>query len=147
MILLDTTILVYAVGDDHHLRAPCTSLIGLVIDGVVRASTTIEVIQEFLHVRARRRPRRDAVARANEFAIGLGPLVRPDEGDLAKALDFYERVPRLGAFDAMLAAVAQRRGWALASADSAFRRLDGVAHLDPTRPSFLADARRIGQGS
>jgi hypothetical protein len=39
----------------RRLRAPCTSLIGLVIDGVILASTTIEVIQKFLHVRARRR--------------------------------------------------------------------------------------------
>ena len=144
MILLDTSILVYAVGDDHALRAPCRSLMMSVLDGVVRAATTVEVIQEFAHVRARRRPRSDAVARARQFAVGLGPLVKPDDDDLADALDLFEGVPRLGAFDAMLAAMARRRGWPLASADSGFRKLDGVVQLDPARKSFVDDVKRFG---
>ena len=144
MILLDTSILVYAVGDDHALRAPCRSLMMSVLDGVVRAATTVEAIQEFAHVRARRRPRSDAVARARQFAVGLGPLVKPDDDDLAEALDLFEGVPRLEAFDAMLAAMARRRGWPLASADSRFRKLDGVVHLDPARKSFIDDVQRLG---
>jgi predicted nucleic acid-binding protein len=144
MILLDTSILVYTVGDNHALRVACRSLIASVLDGVVRASTTVEVIQEFAHVRARRRPRHEAAARARQFATGLGPLVRPDDVDLAEALDLFESMPRLGAFDAILAAAARRRGWALASADSAFRKVDGVVHLDPARKSFIDDVKRLG---
>lgn len=45
MILLDTTILVYAVGTDHHLREPCRQLLEGVRDGRLRACTTVEVIQ------------------------------------------------------------------------------------------------------
>ena len=89
MILLDTSVLVYAVGDDQTLRVPCRSLIALVLDGVVRASITVEVIQEFAHVRAGRRPRRDAAVRARQFAVGLGPLVRPDDDDLTEALELF----------------------------------------------------------
>jgi predicted nucleic acid-binding protein len=144
MILLDTSILVYAVGDDHAVRVPCRSLVESVLDGVVRASTTVEVIQEFAHVRAHRRPRHDAATRARQFAVGLGPLVKPDDDDLAEALDLFESTPRLGAFDAVLAATARRRGWALASADSAFRKVDGVVHLDPARKSFINDVKRLG---
>ena len=62
MILLDTTVLVYAVGDAHPLRQPCRQLVEAVRDAHLRATTTTEVIQEFAHVRSRRRPRHDAAA-------------------------------------------------------------------------------------
>jgi predicted nucleic acid-binding protein len=68
VIVLDTTVLVYAVGAEHPLRAPSRGLVELVRDGSVLATTTLEVIQEFAHARARRRPRADAAARAREFA-------------------------------------------------------------------------------
>lgn len=52
MIDLDTTILVYAKGADHPLRDPCRRLIAAIEEGRVLATTTSEVIQEFVHVRA-----------------------------------------------------------------------------------------------
>ena len=44
MIVLDTTVLVYSVGSDHPLRAPCRSLIEAIGDGEIAATTTVEVI-------------------------------------------------------------------------------------------------------
>src|SRR5579871_5895007 len=49
MILLDTTVLSYAVGDEHPLRDPCRSLLTAHGDGHIEATTTIEVVQEFTH--------------------------------------------------------------------------------------------------
>jgi predicted nucleic acid-binding protein len=111
VILLDTTILVYAVSTDDALRASCRELLGMVADGDVRAATTIEVIQEFTHVRARRRSRTDAAALARQYAIGLSPVIRPDD-DLLAGLDLFVDYMDLGAFDAVLAATALRQGWA-----------------------------------
>jgi hypothetical protein len=144
VIVLDTTVLVYAIGDEHPLRAPARGLVALARDGAVRATTTIEVVQEFAQVRARRRPRREAAERAQEYAVGLAPLVRPDEDDLARGLDLWQSLDHLGPFDAVLAATALRRGWALASADKSFGAVSGLAHLDPSAPEFLADARAAG---
>lgn len=144
MILLDTTILVHALGDEHRLRAPSRALVGMVRDGAVRASTTVEVIQEFAHVRSRRRPRAEAAARAREYALGLGPLARPDEDDLRRGLDLFQASGDLGPFDAVLAATAIGREWALASADRAFAQVDGLAYLDPALPAFLDDVRAAG---
>jgi predicted nucleic acid-binding protein len=62
MIVLDTTVLVYAKGTDHPLRVPCRQLIQAVAERQIAATTTIEVIQEFVHMRARRRGREDAAA-------------------------------------------------------------------------------------
>ncbi|MFT3851507.1 MAG: type II toxin-antitoxin system VapC family toxin [Ilumatobacteraceae bacterium] len=145
MILLDTTILVYAVGDEDRLRAPCRALVEAIGDGRVAATTTVEVIQEFTHVRARRRTRTDAAGIARRYADLLAPLVAVDGDDLARGLELFEQRPSLGAFDAVLAAVAQRRPHltALASADRAFAGLDGVTHLDPATPDFRG---RLGLG-
>jgi predicted nucleic acid-binding protein len=144
VILVDTTILVYAVGTDHHLRAPCRAFLEGVRDGRVRACTTVEVVQEFTHVRSRRRPRAEAAARAREYALGFSPLVLPDEDDLARGLEIFEATASLGPFDAVLAAVALRRRWALASADQSFGDVDGLRHLDPSSPAFLDDLDAAG---
>ena len=144
MILLDTTILVYAVGTEHPLRAPTRGLLELVGDGTVRASTTVEVVQEFAQVRSRRRPRAEATARAIEYATGLAPLARPDEEDLLHGLDLFGASADLGPFDTVLAATALRRSWSLASADRAFGRIDHLFYLDPSAPTFFDDVRAAG---
>ncbi len=144
MIILDTTILVYAVGTDHPLRAPCRELIELVRDGAVRATTTIEVIQEFTHVRSRRRSREEAALLAREYGRGLAPLVLLEPDDLFDGLELFEVTDELGPFDAVLAATARRRGSGLASADRSFGRVTGLRHLDPGSPGFLDHARAAG---
>lgn len=139
MIVLDTTVLVYAVGVAHPLREPCRVLIGAARDGTVAATTTVEVVQELAHVRARRRGRADATAVARNYAALLAPLLVVDTDDLRAGLDLFERHDGLGAFDAVLAAVAIRRGAdALVSADGAFAGIEGLRHVDPTTPELLA---------
>ncbi|MGH9171978.1 MAG: type II toxin-antitoxin system VapC family toxin [Acidimicrobiales bacterium] len=141
MIVLDTTILVYAVGADHPLRAPARALVELVRDGGLRATTTIEVVQEFAHVRARRRPRAEAAARARAYAVGLSPLVLPEQEEVLEGLDLFGGSESLGPFGAVLAATARRRGWALASADRSFGKVDGLIYLNPASTGFLDQVR------
>lgn len=131
MIVLDTTVLVYAVGGDHPLREPCRDLIDAIARGRLPATTTVEVLQEFTHVRARRRDREDAAHRARDYLDLLGPLLVVGEDDLAEGLRLYTRSDRLGAFDAVLAATAERaNATALVSADRAFAEA-GVRHVFP----------------
>jgi predicted nucleic acid-binding protein len=137
VIVLDTTILVYAKGSEHRLREPCRSLIEAIADGSVDATTTPEVIQEFVHVRARRRPRRDAVALGRAYAELLSPLLAVGEDELAAGLRLFERLPALGAFDAVLAATAVGTGAdALVSADMTFSRIRGLRHAAPGSSAF-----------
>jgi hypothetical protein len=72
-------------------------------DGSLQASTTVEAIQEFVHVRAgdggAPMPR-GSVA----YATLLSPLLQPSEKHLASGLRLFERHEELGAFDAVLAA-------------------------------------------
>lgn len=131
MIILDTTVLVYAVGGEHALRDPCQAIIRAVQRGEVVARTSVEVIQEFAHVRSRRCGRNDAALIAREFAGLLQPLVTIDELDLKRGLELFGRTASLGTFDCVLAAMCIRRGAGLVSADTGFSQIDGLAALNP----------------
>ena len=141
MILIDTTVLVYAVGLEHPLRNPCRELIAAIGNGQVSATTTVETIQEFVHVRARRRPRSDAAALGRNYAGLLAPLITVDADDLRHGLDVYERHGGIGAFDAVLVAVLERREYltGIVSADAGFATIPGIEHHDPASAGFLAD--------
>jgi predicted nucleic acid-binding protein len=136
VILVDTTILSYAVGVEHALREPCRQLLRAHGDGRIEATTTIEVVQEFVHVRARRRSRPDAVALARHYMAALPLLVTRAE-DLDLGLVLFERQTGLGAFDSVLAAVAlNQRMEALVSADRAFGGVPDLLWVDPATPTL-----------
>lgn len=118
------------------MREACRRLLRAHGDGLVDAATTVEVIQEFVHVRARRRSRPDAVALARHYMSALSLLITRAE-DLDLGLSLFERHIDLGAFDAALAAVAlNRRVDALVSADRAFGEVPGLPWVDPATPSL-----------
>lgn len=90
------------------------------------------MIQEFAHVYARRRSRVEAVSLARQLRDGLLLLVAGLE-DLSLGLELFEHHSSLGAFDAMLAAVAlNHRAEALVSGDRAFAWVPGLHWVDPS---------------
>lgn len=138
MIVVDTTVLVYAVGGDHPLAGPCRDLVRRVGDDRLRATTTAEVLQEFAHVRARRRGRADAVDLTRRYHTLFAPLVVVEAEDLDAGLEVFLQHEGLGCFDAVLAAVARRCGAAaLVTADRAFAFVPVLRVLDPASPDFL----------
>jgi uncharacterized protein len=141
MIVLDTTILLYASGSEHPLCSPCQSLVAAIAEGTVEATTTPEVIQELAHVRARRLGRREAVRTARDFASLLGPLIVVDDAVLTLGLRLFEEIPEIGSFDAVLAsATITWSAEALVSADRGFGAVKGLVHLDPSAQDFLERA-------
>jgi predicted nucleic acid-binding protein len=131
VIILDTTVLAYAVGEEHPLREPCRRLLAAHASGTIDATTTVEVLQEFAHLRARRRSREDAVNLTRLYVVALGPIVTTT-AELDAGLTLFGQHPELGAFDAVLAAVALSRGAeALVSADRAFASVPELAWIDP----------------
>lgn len=132
MIVLDTTVLIYAVGNEHPFRQPCRDLVAAIQSGDLRATTTPEVVQEFVHVRSRRRSRQDAVEVGADFADLLSPLLVVDEPALRAGLRIFADADRVGSFDAVLAAVALDRGAvALVSADGGFAAVKELRHVVP----------------
>lgn len=121
MIVLDTTVLVYAVGAEHQLREPCRALLS---HRTTALTTTAGVIQEFVHVRSRRRSRADAVKLGTAYLTLLSPLLDVPDRAVREALGLLERHAELGAFDAVLAAAARMAECeALVTADRAFATL------------------------
>jgi predicted nucleic acid-binding protein len=132
VILVDTTVLVYAVGTDHPLRAPCRRILQAQRAGSVSLTTTVEIIQEFVHVCARRRSREDAAA-MGRLMLDAFDIVTPTAEDLRRGLEVFEDHPGLGAFDAILAGIAlESQCEALISADGAFGSVDGLPWIHPS---------------
>lgn len=130
--MLDTTVLVYAVGAEHRFREPCRALVRAVQDGEITATTTVAVIQEFAHVRARRRGRANAVELANDYVELLSPLLVVEETDLREGLRLFASNERLGSFGSVLAAATRAAGAdTLVSADEAFSSVATITHVIP----------------
>jgi len=139
LIVLDTTVLVYAKGAEHPLRGPCRELLRAIERGSLTATTTAEAIQEFAHVRARRRGREDAADLARAYVDLLAPLLVIEEADVRAGLELFERHAELGCFDAVLAAGAiAADAQALVSADRAFAAVPDLVHVDPGTPALDA---------
>ena len=137
MIVVDTTLLVYALGTEHPLRAPSRKLIDAVAAGRVDATTTIEVIQEFVHVRARRQGRADAAKAGRNYAELLAPLLVMPAAVVDAGLRIFERTASLGVFDSFLAATALASGAdALVSADLGFSAVSRLTHVVPGSVEF-----------
>ncbi len=145
MIVLDTTVLVYAVGDAHQYREPCRRLIAAIESGAVDATTTHQAVQEFAHVRARRRSRADAVELASAYIDLLSPLLTVDEADVGNGLQLFGEHERLGAFDAVLCASALAADASVVSADRAFARIPGLRHVVPDADGVDALVDRVAR--
>ncbi len=133
MILLDTTVLVYAAGREHPLRDPCRRLLDAHGRQRLHCTTTVEVIQEVTHVHARGRSRQVAAMLARRYAAAFD-LLTTQPADLQRGLELYEAYPRLSSFDAVLAAVVMNQGLeALVSADEDFTDVPHLHWIDPAR--------------
>ena len=138
MILVDTNVLLYAVGGDHPLQDPCRGLLDAQGAGRLELMTTLDVLQEFTYVRARRRPRDRTALLARLFAESL-TIVETSVDDLDHGLELFVDHRGLDVIDAVLAAVALHHdAEALVSADRAFAHITELRHVDPATPTLDA---------
>jgi predicted nucleic acid-binding protein len=93
MIILDTTVLVYAVGEEHPLREPCRRFLAAHASATIEATTTIEVLREFVHIRARRRTREDAAELTRSYVAAFDPIATT-LADLDAGLSLFEAHPQ-----------------------------------------------------
>jgi predicted nucleic acid-binding protein len=132
LIVLDTTVLACAAGTDHPLREPCRQLIRAIAGETILATTTTGVIQDFTHVRARRRDRKDAADLARDYIELLSPLLLAGETGLREGLRLLGEGTGLGPSGAVLAAAARAAGaGALVSADTGFSAITAIKHVIP----------------
>ena len=130
--LYDTAVFVYAVGSDHPYRDACRQIVDRARTGELSGEASVEMVQEFAHVRLRRGGTR---ADALELAGAVAQLCRlhPFEAsDLPLMFTLLARHENLNARDALFAATALNRGLALIlSPDRHFDDVHGLERVDP----------------
>jgi len=136
---VDTAVFMYAAGRDHPWQGPARLVLRDVQAGRLDAVTSAEVIQEFAHVRARRRDVVEAAALAGDYVELLSPLLVVAREQLDRGLSLFASVAGIGAFDAILAAAALTAdATTLVSADRGFGRIEGFEHTFPDEQGISA---------
>jgi uncharacterized protein len=131
-VLLDSNVILYAIGGEHPYAEPCRRIIALAGDGDVELEAPVDLVQEILHHRTRRLGDRRQAAADALAAAKLCKLHAVEPSDVIAAAELFAGSPRLSARDAVFAAVAKRHGLdAILSADSDFDGLDSLHRVDP----------------
>lgn len=130
MILIDSNIPMYVVGDEHPNKDAAIRLLSLAIAEGETLVTDVEVLQEILH-RYVAIARRDAIDPAFDVLLGVVDEVLPIElDDVQGARRIVQTTNRLSARDAMHLAVMQRHGIErILSFDRAFDEIPGVVRI------------------
>jgi hypothetical protein len=137
-VFLDSNVFLYAAGAGHPLRAPCQALLARIADGTVAATTSVLVVQEVMHVVARR-GRRDQAAELAEAILALFPgLLSITPAIAARACDIFRRRPDLSVRDALHAAtMIENEIDSIVTADRHLDAIDGIRRIDPSRAARL----------
>lgn len=131
--LFDTAVFLYAVGAEHKYQRPCRHLVELASRDQIRGEASVELVQEFVHVRARRSGDRLGATRDAEDVASLCVLHEVTELDLHLALSLFRTNSAIQMRDAIHAATALNRGIdAIVSPDRGFDDIEGLERLDPT---------------
>ena len=130
--LYDTAVFLYAAGSDHAYRSPCRQIVRLAAEGTLVGDASVEMIQEVVHVRARRTGDRRDASEAGRRVMPLCRLHPLEPADLALALRLFAASPDLQMRDAIHAATALNRDIGLiVSPERAFDAVPGLERLDP----------------
>lgn len=142
-VFLDSNVFLYAAGAGHPLRAPCQALLARVGDGALAATTSVEVVQEVMHVAARR-GQRDAAAALADALLALFPgLLSVTPAVVSRASELFRGHPDLSVRDALHAATMLENGIdTIVTADRHFDSLDGLRRVDPSRAGRLRPPAR-----
>lgn len=130
-VLIDASILIYALGDADPRREPCRRFLRDATSGSGRAYASVEMFQETLHHRLRRTGRRDVAVSELREAAPMFVTLNFDHEILEMALNLVETSHVRGR-DAVHAATALAYGIeTIASSDPAFDGIPGIRRVDP----------------
>ena len=139
MIFLDANVILRAltVSDDPRVRRTnqiAGDLFRLVAQNQVAVTTSDAVIAEAAFILTAKTHYRIPVAEAAAklaTLVALRGFTLPDKRSVLQGLDLWATQPDLGFVDALTAAYAQASGMLLATFDTDFDRIPGIARWDP----------------
>lgn len=132
VVFLDANVFLYAAGSDLTRAAPCRAILQRVQEGGLQACTSTEVVQEVLHVIARRLGVAAAVTAA-EAVLDLVPVpIAVTTAVMRRSLVVLATAAGVSVRDAVhAAAMAEIACTTIVSADQHFDRIAGLRRIDP----------------
>ncbi len=137
MILLDTNVLLYAIGGDHPLKIPCNAIVSAVGAATITAAIADISVSEFVHATSRRRTRSDTAALMNSLLGWVTEVITCDADVRRQALDLYVKHERLMINDAVIAATSMHFQTPLVTADRALFDVPDLRVYPPDAPEVL----------
>lgn len=130
--LLDTNVVMYAVGAEHPYKASCAEILLAVAGGELEVATDAEVLQEILYRYTHLNRRKEGIQVALDL-LRVVPMVLPvTEVDVRRAITLMEDHERLSPRDAIHAAVMlNNRLSEIISVDRDFETIKGIRRIDP----------------
>jgi hypothetical protein len=120
------------LGREHAYRDPCRQIVSMAGEGAIQAEASVELVQELVHVRARRLGDRGRAIADGRAAAALFTLHDFGARDLTLALSLLGASDHMGVRDAVHAATALNRGIdAILSPDRDFDGIAGLERVDP----------------
>lgn len=107
-------------------------------------TTSVEVIQEIVHLYLGRAERKRALDVAEAAVALVGRVLSVEEIDVRSSLTLIRTVPDLSSRDAIHAALCLRHDTPIVSADRDFDRIPGLRRVDPADVSRLQDLEDTG---
>lgn len=131
MRLIDTNVIVYAVGSVHPLKQASDRILSDIAAGTLAANLDVETLQEVLHLYSSRGERKKGF-RTIEHLLMLFPNPFPiGREEIEKARDLMMEHSFLGARDGIHAAVVQAHDLeGIITADKVFDRIKGLKRFD-----------------
>ena len=131
MRLIDTNVIVYAVGSVHPLKQASDRILSDIAAGTLTANLDVETLQEVLHLYSSRAERRKGF-RTIEHLLMLFPNPFPiGREEIERARDLMMKHPFLGARDGIHAAVVQTHDLeGIVTADKVFDRIKRLRRFD-----------------
>lgn len=131
-VLVDTNVILYAIGGPHPYAEPCRRILALAGEGRFEMEAPVDLVQEILHHRTRRLGDRRQAAADARAAAALCRLHAVEPQDAEQAAELFAASSRLSARDAVFAAVALRHDLdTILSADDDFDGRSDLRRLDP----------------
>lgn len=128
---LDTSVFIYAAGRRHAYREPCRRVLDAARAGRFVVTTSVEVIQEIVHLYLGREERERAVEVAEAAMALVGRVLSVEENDVRSSLALVRSVRDLSSRDALHAALCLRYESPIVSTDRDFDRVPGLRRIDP----------------
>jgi len=133
-MFLDTNVFVYAAGADSVHKRHCVRVLDAVARGTLVATTGAEVIQELLHLFARRNQHAAGLLLARRVMDMLPALLPTNTEVMSETLALMERYPNAPVRDLVHVAVMMVHGVEeIVSVDSDFDGFTEVVRISPDR--------------